>query len=300
MMSEITDYSRTPANGAPALTPASHASSAGPASSATPSDAAASASTRSRARRAQEVICGALLALMAIWELAMIPVKPYLIGHPTLSSVITTDPVAEVALGVLAAYNHHRAMWLPPICFATALSTMKFHMVAFWAGGLWGHQVMQHGARTPKMKRFVGRLVRFTNRFPAVGVVVAYILIPFAPLIFAALGAGGVRWWKYLKLDLVCALICTAGYLYIGFALGKPAEHILRLYSHYSLIIAIVAAVALVALVIQRYVTRDARRIKAEEKARALEEAERRIAEHKAAKAQAKAVRRGAGQRKPL
>jgi len=238
------------------------------------------------------VLCGALLALMAVWEVVVIPVKAYLIAHPTMSSVITTDPVAEVALGVRAAYNHHRAMWLPPICFVTALATMKFHLVAFWAGGLWGHQVMQHGARTPKMSRFLERLTRFTRRFPAIGVLVAYILIPFAPLIYAALGAGGVRWSKYLKLDLVCAITCTAGYMYIGFALGKPAEHVLRLYAHYSLVIAIILAVAIVAFVIHRYVTRDARRIKAEEKARALAEAERRIAERKAAKAQAKADKR--------
>lgn len=246
-------------------------------------------------RRWYEAVCAALLALMAAWSLASFPVKAYLITHLTLSTVITTDPVAEVGLGAKAAFNHYRALWLPPIWAVASLSTLKWHAVAFWAGKLWGHDALANWSGTSKRNQAITRgVVKLATRAPAVAIVLAYVLSPIAMLIYAALGAAGLSWKRWFKYDLAGAALATFGWIYLGFYVGRPAVVLLNRYSRFATMVAIAAAVLLIAFVIWRRVTRDTRRIKNEAKQAARAEAERRIAEAKAAKAEARAARRGA------
>lgn len=257
--------------------------------------------TRSGRRRYIEVLCGVAIAIMAAWELAMIPVKAYLITHLTLSSVITTDPVAEVGLGARAAFNHHRATWLPVVWAVAVVSTLKWHVVAFWAGTVWGHDALEHWAgRSKRGRRVAQAAVAVAKKAPLVAIIAGYILMPLASLIYAALGAAGLTWRRFLKIDLAASAVATFGWIYLGFYVGRPAEHLLDRYSKYATWVAIAVGVVLVAFVIWRRLTRDSRRIKAEEKQRAQEVAQQRIAAFKQAKQaarQAKAEQRSARSR---
>lgn len=252
--------------------------------------------TARQRRRWFEVVCGALVAVMAVWELAMVPVKALLIKHLSLSCVITTDQVAEVGLGARAAFNHHRAVWLPLIWLCAAISTLKWHVVAFWAGKLWGQDALAHwSGSSPRNQRITRSVVWLARRAPVVAIAVGYVLAPVAMLVYAALGAAGLGWKRMLQYDIIGAMVATFGWIYLGFYLGTPAVRLLDRYSHVATWFAVAAAIILVAFVIWRRVTRDTRRIKSEAKQQAREEAQRRIAAARAEKTARRNQRRGTG-----
>ncbi len=236
--------------------------------------------------------CAALVAIMAVWEVGEIPLKAWLITHPTLSSVITTDPVAEVDLGARAAGNHQRALWLPLVWALASISTLKWHLVAFWAGRLWGEEALRRWSASgnPRRLRWQRRLTTLATRWPVLGVVLSYILMPVSVLIFAALGAGGLTWRRLLRIDIVVAMLVTFGWMYLGFYMGAPAVNLLDQYSRFAVWVAVSLAVLLAGWLGYRFVTREARRIKAEERVRAQEAARARIAEARLARKQARAA----------
>ena len=232
---------------------------------------AAAPSPRPRPRRAVVVdrwlraTCAGLLLVLAVWELASIPVKAWLLPHVSLSSVITTDPIAEVGLGAKAAFNHHRAEWLPVIWLLTTISTIKWHLVVFWAGTLWGRDVLTHwSGNSPRQRRILALVEKVASRWPSVAILLAYVLMPLSSVIYGTLGAANGSWRTLLKVDLAGAAVSTFGWIYLGFFLGRPAQEALARYSGVATWVAIVLAVAVVAWVVWRYRTRDARKIRAE------------------------------------
>ena len=211
------------------------------------------------------VVCAALLVVMAAWELAGIPVKAWLVTHVSLSSVLTTDPVAEVGLGAKAAYNHHRAEWLPLIWLLASISTLKWHLLAFWAGTLWGRDILRHWSGTsPRHRRVTAFVDRLVDRWPVVAIVLAYVLMPFSTLIYATLGAANLSWRTLIKVDLAGAAVTTFAWIYLGYFIGHPAEHALARYSHIATWVALTLAVLILGYAVWRYRTREARRIRAE------------------------------------
>ena len=247
-------------------------------------------------------VCAALLVAMAIWELAGIPVKAWLVTHVSLSSIITTDPVALVGLGAKAAFNHHRAEWLPIIWLLASISNLKWHLVAFWAGTLWGRDILHHWSGTSAQHQrtvvFVDRLVA---RWPVVAIVLAYVLMPLSSLIYATVGAAELPWRTLIKVDLAASAASTFAWIYLGYFIGRPAEHALTSYSHIATWVALGLAVVILAYAVWRYRTREARRIKAEVRAESRRLVAARLAEARGAKRQAqqqRAADRAAGRRR--
>lgn len=233
----------------------------------------------------QRAVCAALLVVMAAWELAGIPVKAWLVTHVSLSSVLTTDPVALVGLGAKAAFNHHRAEWLPLIWLLASISTLKWHLVAFWAGTLWGRDILHHWSGTsPQHQRTVLFVDRLVARWPVVAIVLAYVLMPLSSLIYATVGAAELSWRTLLKVDLAAAAVTTFAWIYLGYFIGRPAERALASYSHIATWVALGLAVVILAYAVWRYRTRETRRIKAEVRA----ESRRIVAERLAAAKQAR------------
>ncbi len=245
-----------------------------------------------RVGRLQRSVCAALLLLMAGWELAGIPVKAWLVTHVSLSSVLTTDPVALVGLGAKAAFNHHRAEFLPLVWVLASISTLKWHLVAFWAGTLWGREILKHWSGTsPQHRRTVVFVDRLVGRWPVVAIVLAYVLMPLSSLIYATLGSAYLSWRTLIKVDLAAAAVTTFAWIYLGYFIGRPAEHALARYSHISTTVAIGLAVVILAYVVWRYLTRDTRRIKAEVRRESRRIVAERVAEARRAKREARARR---------
>ncbi len=262
---------------------------------------AASPAPRPRTRRAVLIdrwlraTCAALLMLLAAWELASIPVKAWLLPHVSLSSVLTTDPIAEVGLGAKAAFNHHRAEWLPLIWLVTTVSTIKWHLVVFWAGTLWGRDVLTRwSTNSSRQRRLLALIERVASRWPSVAILLTYVLMPLSSVIYATLGAANVPWRTLIKVDLAGAALSTFAWIYLGFYLGRPAQEALARYSSIATWVAIVLAVIVAAWVVWRYRTRDLRRIRAEVDAEARPVVAARLAEARREKGRARAERAAA------
>jgi membrane protein DedA with SNARE-associated domain len=66
-------------------------------------------------------------------------------------------------------------------------------------------------------------------------------------LIYAAVGASGMRLRKFLIIDIITAAVTQAGYLAIGWWIGEPAVRIVRIYADYSLYLTIGILVVMLA-----------------------------------------------------
>lgn len=262
-------------------------------SASSPSAPAVEASPhRTFLRRVAEIVCAALVMVLAAWEIADIPVKAWMVTHLSLSSIITNDPIAEVGLGARAAVSHERALWLPLIWACASISAIKWHLVAFWAGRLWGDDALSRwSSGNPRREKWEHRLTSASTRWPVVGVVVAHLIAPVGILIMATFGISGLTWRRLIKIDIAVAMILTFGWIYFGFYMGVPAVHLLDQYSRYAGWVAAVIALAIVGWLVYRRLTRASRRIKAEEKQRARQETQRRLAEEKAVKQQRRTER---------
>ena len=105
---------------------------------------------------------------------------------------------------------------------------MKFDLIYWWAGRLWGERVIHlfAGQRERQRRRglkFVERVNRWGPKFtwPAI------IITPFLPLpnaiVYAVAGWTGMSWVTFLILDAIGSLAWAGMLAGLGYALGQHA-----------------------------------------------------------------------------
>ncbi len=99
------------------------------------------------------------------------------------------------------------------------------------------------------------------RRFGPLAVVLAPVLPVPSPLIYAAVGDGGMRLATFLVLDVAGTLLWTSLLATLGYELGQRAVDVTDAIAHYSLwaTLAIVVAVIAVQSVRARAANRPAR-----------------------------------------
>jgi membrane protein DedA with SNARE-associated domain len=124
---------------------------------------------------------------------------------------------------------------------------MMFDWVFWWAGRRWGDRVFVWllGRDDAKARRRLARLHRVERRVGPLAVVLAPILPIPSPLIYAAVGDGGMRLATFLVLDVAGTLLWTGLLATLGYELGQSAVAVTDAIAHYSLwaTLALVAAV---------------------------------------------------------
>jgi membrane protein DedA with SNARE-associated domain len=176
----------------------------------------------------------------------MLPLRPLLLANPPLSAVINGGRTSVVATGAWIEVNGGPIIgyWA-----AVTLSIVKFDWVYWWAGKLWGPVILETFTGTSKMsKRRAEIVLKFTHRYETLAVVATYLPLPLPmALIYAAVGASGMRLRKFLIIDILTAAVAQAGYLWLGWSIGEPAVRIVRIYADYSLYVTIGILVVMLA-----------------------------------------------------
>jgi len=194
--------------------------------------------------------------LVFAYSFAMWPLRPWLIGsHPVLLEVLTGTQTAMTVGGAAARVGETPLL----IAFAAGVfGMMKFAWVFWWAGRLWGSNIVglltgppgpaAEAARTapgspaetsggasdvgaaapeaeagPAVSGPPGGAGARNRKLVAAAVVLAPLPLVPGPLAFASAGWVGMGLWAFLGLNAVGAAVWTGMFTLLGYAIGQPA-----------------------------------------------------------------------------
>lgn len=199
--------------------------------------------------RRVDIACWAAITLSGLYYLSLLPFRASLVGtHPLVMVLLNGSLEAIVSAAAFARVGHGS---LPVVLLASVPGLMKFDIIYWWAGRLWGEKILnlftgQRGRSRRRAERFVERVHRWGPRFtwPAV------IISPFLPipnaLVYAVAGWTGMSWVTFLVLDVIGTLAWSGLLAGLGYALGQHAVSVAQAISRYGLW----AAIAIVVLVV--------------------------------------------------
>jgi membrane protein DedA with SNARE-associated domain len=184
--------------------------------------------------RADWIILGGMAAAGLV-PLLMLPLVPALVAsHPALLELLRGSTASIINMGARARVGENS------LVLAVLLgvpSLMMFDWVFWLAGRRWGDRVFVWllGGASPRTEQRLARLHRIESRFGPLAVVLAYLLPVPSPLIYAAVGDGGMRLGVFLALDALGTLLWTGLLAAAGYGLGQRAVDIANAVSHYGL-----------------------------------------------------------------
>ncbi len=203
-----------------------------------------------------DMACWIAIAAVGVYGLAMLPLRPVLLGlNPPVAAMITGGRTSVVATGAWAHVNGGPVLvyWL-----VSTLSIIKLDWVYWWAGKLWGDGIIDMFAgRSARAKRRAERAVRLTHRFDNLAVMMTYLPMPFpTAVVYAAVGASGMSLRRFLAVNFVSAGVFQALYLWLGWSIGQPAVDLVKLYADYMWYVSI----AILAGMVVTYLWRERRK----------------------------------------
>jgi membrane-associated protein len=213
--------------------------------------------------RRVDLLCWAGITLSGIYYYALLPFRASLVGtHPVLLEVLNGSTEAIVAAAAFARVGHGT---LAVVLLAAIPGLMKFDVLYWWAGRLWGERIITLlSGRRNRGTRYMGRVRRWGRKFTWPAVVVSQFLpIPNA-IIYAIAGWAGMRLVTFVILDMIGSLLWAGMLAGLGYALGHRAVVVAQTISHYGLwiSIAIVVLIVIVQVRSQRRMMRTARQVR--------------------------------------
>jgi len=196
--------------------------------------------------RRVDIACWGAITLSGLYYLALLPFRASLVGTHPLVSVLLNGSTEAIVSGAAFASKGHGSLVV--LLIFGVIGTMKFDIIYWWAGRLWGERVIQmFSGRGKRSQKFVARVNRSGRwlTWPAV------VLSPFLPipnaLVYAAAGWTGMSWVTFLILDAVGSLAWVGMLAGLGWALGQSAIDVAQEISKYGLCVTIAIVVLVVA-----------------------------------------------------
>jgi membrane protein DedA with SNARE-associated domain len=198
-------------------------------------------------QRADRIIVAGI-AVAGLYGLVLLPLFPLLgSSHPALLELVRGSTASIINMGARARVGE--------TSFALAVllgvpSVMMFDWLFWWAGRRWGDRVFVWllGRDDAKAERRLTRLHAYERRFGPLGVVLAPLLPLPSPLIYAAVGDGGMRLPTFLALDLTGTVLWTGLLATLGYELGQGAVDVTDAIGRYALWATLGLVAAVVAL----------------------------------------------------
>lgn len=187
----------------------------------------------------QDLWCWIAIAAAGVFAVVMLILRPMLLGYnPYLLVALTGSRSGTVLIGALAEGGDR--LWWIGLMLGT-ISVIKFALLYFWAGKLWGQGILDILVTdSPRARRAAARTERFARRFGVLAIAVSYLPIPIPVTIVAAVvGISGMRWRTFIITNLVTAFLVQSLWMYLGFAIGEPAVKVADLIAKYSLYLTI-------------------------------------------------------------
>ena len=202
--------------------------------------------------RVADILCWAGIVLSGAFFWALLPLRVSLVGtHPVVAELLNGSTESIISAAAFASVGHGT---LAVVLLAAIPGLMKFDIVFWWAGRLWGERFIVALPGSRRVAKDLGRVRRAGRKFtwPAM-VLSSFLPVPRA-IIFVIVGWAGMRLITFLILDVISVLLWAGLLAGLGYTLGHPAVVAAKAISHYSLwfTIGIVALTVLLALRSQR------------------------------------------------
>jgi len=195
--------------------------------------------------RRVDILCWAGIVLSGIYYWALLPFVAPLVGtHPVLLEVLNGNTAAIISAAAFVRIGHGT---LAVVLLAAIPGLMKFDVLYWWAGRLWGERIIALlSGRRNRGDRYMARVQRWGRKFTWPAVVVAQFLpIPTA-IIYVIAGWAGMRLVTFLILDAIGTLLWAGLLASLGYELGHHAVVVAQSISHYGLWISIALIVVIV------------------------------------------------------
>lgn len=200
--------------------------------------------------RRADIACWAAISLSGLYYLVILPWRASLVGtHPVISELLNGSTEAIVSAAAFARVGHGS---LAIVLLASIPGLMKFDIIYWWAGRLWGEKVI--GLFTGRSKRQRRRGLKFVTRVNRWGrwfTWPAVVISPFLPIpnaiVYAVAGWTGMSWVTFLILDTIGSLAWAGMLAGLGWELGQNAVSVAETVSKYGLWVSIAIVVLVVA-----------------------------------------------------
>ncbi len=201
----------------------------------------------------QDLLCWGGFSLTGVYSLASLPFRPLLLaGNPLLLCGLTGSRTAVVTVGALAAVGRMDWWWVGLIL--ATLSFIKFDALFWWAGKLWGRGLIEIIAgRSARAARSAARAEKLAERYGVAAMLITYV-VPLVPraVVYASVGAAGMRLRIFLLVDFVGSLLTRCLYMYLGYAIGQPAVDVFDTIAKYSLYLSLALVVVVFVSVLRQ------------------------------------------------
>jgi membrane-associated protein len=185
-----------------------------------------------------DILCWAGIMLSGIYYWALLPFVAPLVGtHPVLLEVLNGNTAAIISAAAFVRVGHGS---LVVVLLASIPGLMKFDLLYWWAGRLWGERLIAMlSGRRNRGGRYMNRVQRWGRKFTWPAVIVAQFL-PFpTAIIYVIAGWSGMGWITFLILDAIGTLMWAGMLAGLGYELGHHAVVVAQTISHYGLWISI-------------------------------------------------------------
>ncbi|MBO0814934.1 MAG: VTT domain-containing protein [Actinobacteria bacterium] len=183
--------------------------------------------------RVADILCWAGIVLSGVFFWALLPLRVSLVGtHPVVAELLNGSTESVISAAAFASVGHGT---LAVVLLAAIPGLMKFDILFWWAGRLWGERFIVAMPGSRRAAKHLGRVQQAGRRFtwPAV-VLSSFIPIPRA-IIFVIVGWAGMRLVTFLILDVISVLLWAGLLAGLGYTLGHHAVVAAKTVSHYSL-----------------------------------------------------------------
>ena len=185
--------------------------------------------------RVRDQLCLAGIALSGLYALAMISLTPALIStRPVLLELMSGSTSSIMAAG---AFSHVEGkLQLTAVVAAALPGMMKFDLLFWCAGVLWGQRVAEMLARRSRhAAAFARQAEQRRAKFAGPAVLLSAFLPVPSPLIYAAAGWAGLRLIPFIILDLIGSAVWAALLAVLGYLMGSSGVAAANLVSHYAI-----------------------------------------------------------------
>ena len=188
--------------------------------------------------RLVDIACWAGIVLSGVYYWALLPFVAPLVGtRPVLLEVLNGNTAAIISAAAFVRVGHGT---LIVVLLAALPGLMKFDLLYWWAGRLWGERIIALlSARRNRGGRYMERAHRWGRKFTWPAVIIAnFVPIPSA-IIYVIAGWAGMRLVTFLILDAIGTLLWAGMLAGLGYELGHHAVVVAQTISHYGLWISI-------------------------------------------------------------
>ena len=196
-----------------------------------------------------DIACWAAITLSGLYYLAILPWRASLVGtHPVISILLNGSTESIVSAAAFARVGHGTIV---VVLLASIFGLMKFDIIYWWAGRLWGERIINlFAGRSERQRRrgqkFVVRVNRWGRWFTWPAVIIAEFLPIPSAIIYAVAGWTGMSWVTFLILDAIGSLSWAGLLAGLGWALGQHAVSVAQTVSKYGLWVSIAIIVLVV------------------------------------------------------